>query len=182
MTIPKSCSHIKLDGQRCRAFALTGKRNCHYHDRYHDRASVPRAKNTYALVPFEDTRSILFTINQLIYSFLNDLIDESKFTKTIYALQVAAQYVNREDALSPDAILEQEELAKAEQEAEEQAEQEQAKQEVEDKAKDDPVCLMIDRLIDAVALLNVEKDTDNQETALNASERDKAPPHPFQKT
>ena len=116
MNIPKTCTHIKLDGEACRALALTGRRRCHYHERYSDRNTVPKNKYTYALVPFEDTRSILFTINQLIYSFINDLIDESKFTKTIYALQVAAQFVNRTEALSPDAMLEQAEYERAEHE------------------------------------------------------------------
>jgi hypothetical protein len=32
------------------------------------------------------------------------MLDEKKFSKSIYALQVAAQYANRRDALAPDAL------------------------------------------------------------------------------
>jgi hypothetical protein len=94
--------------------ALSGKRYCYYHERYFDRNTAPRDKNTYALRPFEDTRSLLFTIHQLVYSYLNDSLDEKKFTKAIYALQVAAQYANRRDALAPDDLADLVEQEKAE--------------------------------------------------------------------
>lgn len=175
MQIAKTCSHRKIDGTTCRVLALSGRRYCHYHERYFDRNTTPRTKNTYALVPFEDTRSILFTINQLIYSFLNDQIEESKFTKTIYALQVAAQYANRDDALSPDAILEQQEQEKAEQESEQNTGDNQAG----DKGNDD-VCKMIDALIQGVETLQ-ESAVEERAQAL-FRERSKTSPLPFQKT
>jgi hypothetical protein len=89
--------------------ALKDRRYCYYHERYYQR-SAPRPKEEpFALLPFEDTRSILYTIHHLMHDYLNDTLDEKKFGKSIYALQVAAQYANRRDALAPDAVLELEE-------------------------------------------------------------------------
>lgn len=160
MDLHKTCSHTKLDGNQCRMFALSGKRYCHYHERYSNRNTTPKTKNNYALVPFEDTRSVVFVINQLIYSFLNDLIEESKFTKTIYALQVAAQYINRPDALSPDALLEIAEQQEAEQQ---QAAQQEAEQVAAEEKPKEERNQLVQLLIDSIADLQAGQRDDNDD-------------------
>jgi hypothetical protein len=128
MEIAKTCSHRKLDGTTCRSLAVRDRRYCYYHERYFDRDALPKTDvKNYALAPFEDTRSILFTIHQLISSYLNSTLDENKFTKCIYALQVAAQYAGRPDALSPDAAAQLAEERKQEQVRQEQKKRESKK-------------------------------------------------------
>lgn len=106
MEIAKTCNHIKLDGGTCRMLALKDRRYCHYHEHYHQRTTPKPKEEPFALLPFEDTRSILYTIHHLMHDYLNDTLDERKVGKSIYALQVAAQYANRRDALAPDALAE----------------------------------------------------------------------------
>lgn len=119
MEIAKTCTHVRLDGTTCRSLALKDRHFCHYHQHYNERKTPRPKEEPFAVLPFEDTRTILFTIHQLIYEYLNDKLDEKKFGKTIYALQVAGQYANRRDALAPDAL--------AELEAKEELEVKQAK-------------------------------------------------------
>jgi hypothetical protein len=104
MEIAKTCTHIKLDGGTCRMLALKDRRFCHYHEHYHQRRTAKPKEEPFTLLPFEDTRSILYTIHNLMHDYLNDTLDEKKFGNSIYALQVAAQYANRRDALAPDAL------------------------------------------------------------------------------
>jgi hypothetical protein len=99
----KFCTHIKLDGVRCGCMALAGKRYCHFHERYYDRDLAPKTDQSFEPLPFEDTRSILLTIHQLVRSLLSNNIDRGTYHDAVYGLQVAAQYANRPDALSPEA-------------------------------------------------------------------------------
>jgi hypothetical protein len=91
-----------MDGHRCNAVALTGKPYCHFHNRHYQR-NTP-ADPDYELPIFEDSRSILLGIRQLIEADLSTKLDPSQVTRLLYAYQIAASIVHRPDGMGPEAL------------------------------------------------------------------------------
>ena len=91
-----------MDGRRCNAVALTGNTYCHFHNRHYQR-NTP-ADPDYQLPIFEDSRSILLGIRQLIDADLRSKLDPSQVTRLLYAYQIAASIVHRPDGLAPEAL------------------------------------------------------------------------------
>lgn len=101
MTEPlQICFHIKMNGKRCRGIALAGKNYCRFHNRYYERHCVTNPD--YQLPVFEDSRSLMMAIHELVHSRIRGKIDNRDITSYMYAYQVAASMMGRPDAMAPD--------------------------------------------------------------------------------
>lgn len=100
MSSVKLCMHTKVNGKRCRGVALRGKSYCRFHDRYYERRSV--TEPDYEPPVFEDSRSLLMGIHELVRSRIKGKIDNRDLTSCMYAYQVAASTLSRPDAMAPD--------------------------------------------------------------------------------
>jgi len=101
MSEVKLCIHTKLNGKQCRGIALTGKSYCRFHNRYYERRCVTTPD--YEPPVFEDSRSIMMGIHELVRSRMQGKVDNRDLTSYMYAYQVAASMMRRPDAMAPDA-------------------------------------------------------------------------------
>jgi hypothetical protein len=107
MAEPAPCNHLKLDSKKCGGNALREHAYCYYHQRYHDITDLPTGHRQYSPPVFEDSRSVLLAIHQILRSFLSGSMDSKARGLALYGYQVAASVIPRKDARSP---LEQEQL------------------------------------------------------------------------
>jgi hypothetical protein len=84
MNEPRKCEHIKLDGEKCAANALTDKQYCYFHLCYHESDNIPTGTAPYEVPVFEDTRSILFGIHQTLRAFLSGQLDSKRCGLALY--------------------------------------------------------------------------------------------------
>lgn len=96
----KLCIHTKINGKRCKGIALTDSSYCRFHHRYYQRNCVTNPD--YDVPIFEDSRSIMLGIYELVQSRVKAKVDNRDLTSYMYAYQVAAQLMNRPDAMAPD--------------------------------------------------------------------------------
>jgi hypothetical protein len=96
----KLCIHTKMNGKRCQGIALTDRSYCRFHDRYYQRNCI--TDPDYDVPIFEDSRSIMLGIYELVQSRVKAKVDNRDLTSYMYAYQVAAQLMNRPDAMAPD--------------------------------------------------------------------------------
>jgi len=106
----KLCIHTKMNGKRCKGIALTDSSYCRFHHRYYQRNCVTNPD--YDVPIFEDSRSIMLGIYELVQSRVKAKVDNRDLTSYMYAYQVAAQLMNRPDAMAPDEAEPFEEAAK----------------------------------------------------------------------
>jgi len=93
----KECRHIKDDGQRCHAAALSGKPYCFFHmkfDRMHKR-------DTPQIPPLEDSTSILLAIGQVIRALNYETMDCKRAGLMLYGLQIAASVAKQREHAEP---------------------------------------------------------------------------------
>src|SRR3569623_629577 len=93
----KECRHIKDDGQRCHAAALSGKPYCFFHmklDRMHKR-------DTPHIPPIEDSTSILLAIGQVIRALNYETMDCKRAGLILYGLQIAASVAKQREHAEP---------------------------------------------------------------------------------
>jgi hypothetical protein len=100
MSEVKLCIHTKMNGKQCRGIALVGKSYCRFHNRYYERHCI--TNQDYELPIFEDSRSIMMGIHELVHSRIKGKVDNRDVTAYMYAYQVAASLMNRPDAMAPD--------------------------------------------------------------------------------
>jgi hypothetical protein len=91
-----------MDGHRCGCVALNGKSYCHFHNRYYVR-NTP-ADPGYEIPVFDDSRSILLGIRQLLQADLSGQLDSSQVMRLLYAYRIAASIVRRPDGMSPESL------------------------------------------------------------------------------
>jgi hypothetical protein len=93
----KECRHIKDDGQRCHAAALSGKPYCFFHmkfDRMHKR-------DTPEIPPLENSTSILLAIGQVIRALNYETMDCKRAGLMLYGLQIAASVAKQREHAEP---------------------------------------------------------------------------------
>ena len=95
----KECRHIKPDGAKCKAAALTGKPYCYFHNSLHllkvRKGSAPKKKQSIDLPLIEDRASIQLALSQILSSLAFDSLDPRRAGQLLYGLQIAAQNVGR---------------------------------------------------------------------------------------
>lgn len=84
------CQHIKLNGKRCAAPALRGRRLCHFHSR----ALRPK-KLDYSLPLIEDATSLQFALMQVIRALQDKAMDPRCCGLMLYSLQIACSNLKR---------------------------------------------------------------------------------------
>jgi len=92
-----------LDGHLCGCMALKDKSYCHYHQRYYHPNARPTEPD-YELPIFEDTRSLLLGLREIVYAYMHRQIDQKQATTLLYAYQIAMSGVHRPDGMSPHAL------------------------------------------------------------------------------
>ncbi len=79
------CEHVFMDGERCRAPRLRGRKLCRMHDRL-DAANTTKLD----LGPMEDPESILVAIKRLLAAILEGTVDSKLVGQLTNLIQVAA--------------------------------------------------------------------------------------------
>jgi hypothetical protein len=81
--------------------------------------NAPPSDPEYEVPIFEDSRSVLLGIRELVQADLHGKLDPRQSTRMLYAYQIAASIVNRPDAMSPHALqqLERRQAEEAKQQA-----------------------------------------------------------------
>src|SRR3569623_956545 len=93
----KECRHIKDDGQRCHAAALSGKPYCFFHMKF-DRM---QKRSTPQIPPLEDSTSILLAIGQVIRALNFETMDCKRAGLMLYGLQIASSVARQRERAEP---------------------------------------------------------------------------------
>ena len=92
----RMCRHIKTNGMRCQAPAMTDASYCYFHSRVH---TIGKTKSKFCddiqLPVIEDPASIQIAISQVAGALLNSRIDARKAGLLFYGLQIASQNIDR---------------------------------------------------------------------------------------
>jgi hypothetical protein len=96
------CRHIKSNGERCHAAALSAKPYCYFHMNLR-RMHSPRLADSqhFQLPPIEDNASVLLALGQVIKTLNSPYSDTRRAGLMLYALQIAAQLTNRKEQAKP---------------------------------------------------------------------------------
>ena len=96
------CRHIKSNGERCHAAALSAKPYCYFHMNLR-RMHSPRLADSqhFQLPPIEDNASVLLALGQVIKTLNSPYSDTRRAGLMLYALQIAAQLTNRKEQSKP---------------------------------------------------------------------------------
>ena len=96
-----ACRHIKPNGLRCKSPALLDHAFCYYHVRLHNLSRQPQGKFAPIRLPVpEDDTSIQLSVAQISDALINDRIDAKRAGRLLYALQIAAQTIDRKKEFS----------------------------------------------------------------------------------
>lgn len=100
------CRHIKTNGLRCHAAALSGKPWCYFHAKLH-RLHSPKTPDSqkFKLPPIEDSSSTLIALGQVIRSLDSPFMDCRRAGLLLYGLQIAAQLTSRPDRDMPSEFV-----------------------------------------------------------------------------
>jgi hypothetical protein len=79
----RQCTHLKVDGHRCGAPALTGKPRCHFHNH------IFRRPKEFILPPLEDANSVQVTIMEVMRALLEGRLERANAGTLLYACQIA---------------------------------------------------------------------------------------------
>ena len=103
-----ACRHIKSNGARCRAHALSDRPYCYHHDRLHRVFNKQKStkKNSLVLHPLEDRSSILMALSDVICGLASGRVDSRNAGRLIYGLQVAGQFAPDSSCPNPDDAVE----------------------------------------------------------------------------
>ena len=96
------CRHIKTNGLRCHAVALSGEPWCYFHARLH-RLHNPKTPDSqkFKLPPVEDSSSALIALGQVIRALDSPYMDCRRAGLLLYGLQIAAQLTARGNTAAP---------------------------------------------------------------------------------
>ena len=102
-----ACRHIKSNGARCRAHALSDRPYCYHHDRLHRVFNKQKStKKTPSCSPLEDRSSILMALSDVICGLASGRVDSRNAGRLIYGLQVAGQFAPDSSCPNPDDAVE----------------------------------------------------------------------------
>jgi hypothetical protein len=94
----RECRHIKDNGQRCHAPALTGKPYCFFHvkhKRMHRQAMIQ-------IPPIEDSTSVLLAIGQVMRLLALETMDTKRAGLMLYGLQIASTVIKQREQAKPE--------------------------------------------------------------------------------
>ena len=95
------CRHVKANGIRCQSPALTGAHFCYYHSKVHTIGAEPNAKFGSLQLPApENPAAIQLSVACISDAIINGRIDQKKAASLLYALQIAAPFINRRETSS----------------------------------------------------------------------------------
>jgi hypothetical protein len=90
------CRHIKPNGLRCESPALKGQNFCYYHSKVHTVGAELSSKYGPLQLPApEDPAAVQLAVARISDAILNGRIDLKKAASLLYALQIAAQFIDR---------------------------------------------------------------------------------------
>jgi hypothetical protein len=98
------CRHIKSNGDRCKAPAMTGHAFCYYHSRSHAATRMGMMDNLY-LPPAENASAIQIAVSQTIQAMLCSRISPKQAGLIFLGLQIAAGTHKRPSDVSSDPVL-----------------------------------------------------------------------------
>ncbi len=101
-----TCRHIKTNGLRCESPALKGGHFCYYHSKVHSLGAEPTANYGPLQLPTpEDPAAIQLSVARISDAIINGRLDLKKAASLLYALQIAAQFIDRKKYFyAPDSV------------------------------------------------------------------------------
>lgn len=99
----KTCNHIKLNGDPCRALAMRQQQYCYFHLRFRESHNLPGTDN-YQPPVLEDADSIQLLIADVIRGLLHKTIDPKTGNSLLYAAQLSSLNTSRKSR--PSAVSE----------------------------------------------------------------------------
>ena len=96
------CRHIKPNGRKCQAAALSGMPYCYFHARLHRMAHARRAApaDPLELPVLEDRAAVLLALTQVVEAMASSRLEPRRAGQFLYALQIAAQLVEPREFIS----------------------------------------------------------------------------------
>jgi hypothetical protein len=100
-TVP-FCTHIHINGNRCKVPALRGRALCHFHDESEKRRRTSsrftrrladRNRRTINIPVLEDANAVQVALMETIYAFIDKRLDRKDASLLFYALQTASSNV-----------------------------------------------------------------------------------------
>jgi len=100
----KECRHIKTNGCKCEAAALSGRPFCHFHARLHGMAHSRKVApgDPLELPVLEDRSAVLLALTQVIEAMGSARLEPRRAGQFLYALQIAAQVVGQREYILPE--------------------------------------------------------------------------------
>jgi len=92
---PRSCAHIKTDGQRCQAPPLRGEQFCYFHQRMHRTVRIPPSARIHPIANLEDEQAIQASLMEVMNAIVRNTIDIRRAELLIRALNAAARNARR---------------------------------------------------------------------------------------
>jgi hypothetical protein len=99
------CNYLKLNGSRCGAPALRGRRLCYFHLR------ALRPRRDYRLPVIDDAASLQYAIMQVLRALEDKYYDARTSAIMLYGLQIACSNLNRYTASQPQPESQEDSLA-----------------------------------------------------------------------
>jgi hypothetical protein len=90
------CRHIKTNGLRCHAAALSGRAYCYFHFNLHRLHKAP-VTHRFNIPPLEDSSSVLLGITHVLRALDSSFVDRHHAQIAISGLRIAAQIIARQE-------------------------------------------------------------------------------------
>jgi hypothetical protein len=106
-----ACRHIQTNGLRCGSPVLKDNQFCYYHSKIHTVGAEPHLRYGPLQLPApEDSAAIQLSVARISDAIINERINLKKATALLYALQIAAQFIDRNESFDEDETVQSAEL------------------------------------------------------------------------
>ena len=91
MPNPKSCTHIKVTGVRCKSPALRGEQFCYFHQQAHRGVRRPPRSRLHPVALIESPESIQASLMEVINGLIRNTLDAKRAELILRALHIAVK-------------------------------------------------------------------------------------------
>jgi hypothetical protein len=95
ISMPTTCTHIKVTGVRCGSPTLRGEQFCYFHQHAHRGVRKPQQSRLHPIAIIEDEESIQASLMEVINALMRDTIDVQRAALILRALHIAVKNASR---------------------------------------------------------------------------------------
>ena len=95
ISMPTTCTHIKVTGVRCGSPTLRGEQFCYFHQHAHRGVRKPPQSRLHPIAIIEDEESIQASLMEVINALMRDTIDVKRAALILRALHIAVKNASR---------------------------------------------------------------------------------------